>query len=118
MPDATYSDKLLTSDMRKYIQDVEKEYVSSMNDYKSHMAPSYWEMQSGMVNVSGLFGKTYYAHNYPSYMEALWTRDMLGFFNKWDMSWFIYPEDDASIQAVLKRRATQLKAEIGDLASK
>ncbi len=118
MPDDKYSDKLLTSEMRKYIQDVEKEYVSSMNDYKSHIAPSYWEMQSGMVNVSGLFGKTYYAHNYPSYMEALWTRDMLGFFNKWDMSRFIYPEDDASIQAVLKRRATQLKAEIGDLAAK
>ncbi len=34
------------------------------------------------------------------------------------MSWFIYPEDDASIQAVLKRRATQLKAEINDLSSK
>jgi hypothetical protein len=28
------------------------------------------------------------------------------------MSWFIYPEDDAKIQSVLKRRATQLKAEI------
>ena len=82
------------------------------------MAPSYWEVQANSVNVSGVFGKTYYAHNYPSYMEALWTRDMLGFFGKWDMSWFIYHEDDASIQSVLKRRATQLKAEIGDLASK
>jgi hypothetical protein len=82
------------------------------------MAPSYWELQNGMVNISGLFGKTYYAHNYPSYMEALRTRDILGFYNKWDMSWFIYPEDDASIQSVLKRRATQLKAEINDLGSK
>jgi len=117
-PDEKYSDKLLTSQMRKYILWVEKEYVSSMADYKSHMAPSYWEVQANSVNVSGVFGKTYYAHNYPSYMEALWTRDMLGFFGKWDMSWFIYPEDDASIQSVLKRRATQLKAEIGDLASK
>jgi conjugal transfer ATP-binding protein TraC len=117
-PDEKYSDKLLTSDMRRYIQGVEQEYVTSIADYKSHMAPSYWELQNGMVNISGLFGKTYYAHNYPSYMEALWTRDILGFYNKWDMSWFIYPEDDASIQSVLKRRATQLKAEINDLGSK
>lgn len=118
MPDEEYSDKKLTSQMRSYIQNVEKEFNASIADYKSHIAPSYWEVQPSMVNLSGLFGKTYYAHNYPSYMEALWTRDILGFFDKWDMSWFIYPEDDASIQAVLKRRATQLKAEINDLASK
>ena len=117
-PDEKYSDKLLTSDMRRYVQSIEQEYVTSIADYKTHMAPSYWELQNGMVNISGLFGKTYYAHNYPSYMEALWTRDILGFYNKWDMSWFIYPEDDASIQSVLKRRATQLKAEINDLSSK
>ncbi len=118
MPDEEYSDKKLTSQMRTYIQGAEKEYAASIADYKSHIAPSYWEVQSNTVNLSGLFGKTYYAHNYPSYMEALWTRDILGFFNKWDMSWFIYPEDDASIQAVLKRRATQLKAEINDLSAK
>ena len=117
-PDEKYSDKMLTSDMRRYIQSIEQEYVTSVADYKTHMAPSYWELQNGMVNISGLFGKTYYAHNYPSYMEALWTRDILGFYNKRDMSWFIYPEDDASIQSVLKRRATQLKAEINDLGSK
>lgn len=117
-PDEKYSDKLLTSSMREYIQSIEKEYVSSMSSYKSHMAPSYWELETNHLNISGLFGKTYYAHSYPSYMEALWTRDILGFFNKRDMSWFIYPEDDASIQTVLKRRATQLKAEINDLSAK
>lgn len=118
LPDDQYSDKMLTSKLRGYIKEVEQEYVSSMSDYKSHIAPSYWEVQAGMTNISGLFGKTYYAHNYPSYMEALWTRDMLSFFDRWEMSWFIYPEDDASIQGVLKRRSTQLKAEINDLASK
>jgi conjugal transfer ATP-binding protein TraC len=118
LPDAEYSDKLLTSKLRSYLTEVEKEYVTSIADYKSHIAPSYWEATPSMTNLSGLFGKTYYAHNYPSYMEWLWTRDMLSFFDKWDMTRFIYPEDDASIQSVLKRRSTQLKAELNDLASK
>lgn len=118
LPDSEYSDKNLTSAMRTYIQWIEKEYVASLGDYKSHIAPSYWEVKSNVVNISGMYGKTYYAENYPSYMEALWTRDLFGFYNKWDMTWFIYPEDDASIQAVLKRRSTQLKAELNDLASK
>jgi hypothetical protein len=34
------------------------------------------------------------------------------------MSWFIYPEDDAAIQSMLKNRATQLKAEVKDAMQK
>ena len=34
------------------------------------------------------------------------------------MSWFIYPEDDSAIQAMLKNRATQLKAEVKDAMAK
>lgn len=118
MPDSEYSDQKLSSKMRTYIQNVDKEYIAALNDYKSHIAPSYWEVATRHVNMSGVFNRTYYAENYPSYMEALWTRDLFWFYNKWDMSWFIYPEDDASIQAVLKRRATQLKAELNDLSAK
>lgn len=45
MPDDQYNEKLLTSDLRRYVQKVEKEYVTSLADYKSHMAPSYWEVK-------------------------------------------------------------------------
>jgi len=34
------------------------------------------------------------------------------------MTWFIYPEDDAAIQSMLKNRATQLKAEVKDAMQK
>lgn len=34
------------------------------------------------------------------------------------MSWFIYPEDDSAIQAMLKNRVTQLRAEIRDAQAK
>lgn len=34
------------------------------------------------------------------------------------MSFYIYPEDDAAMQGVLKQKATQLKAEINDANSK
>lgn len=118
MPDEKYSDKLLTSELRKHIQKVEKEYVTSLADYKSHIAPSFREVKPSQMNVSGLLGKTYYAHNYPSYIDFLWTRDMMNFYDKWDMSRFIYPEDDADIQSMLKRRSTQLRAEMNESASK
>ncbi len=118
LPDDQYSDKLLTSKLRKFISETEKEYSSVVNDYKSHIAPSYREFKSTHYNVSGIFWKSYYAQSYPSYIDALWTRDMFWFHAKWDMTWFIYPEDDAAIQSMLKNRATQLKAEVKDAMAK
>jgi len=118
LPDEEYSDKKLTSRLRQYILEVEKHYNETLTDFKSHIAPSFWEFKWINFNVSGLFGKSYYVHAYPSYIDALWTRDLLSFHGKWDMSFFLYPEDDAAIQSMLKQKATQLKAEINTAMQK
>lgn len=118
LPDDQYTEEKLTSKVRQFIIDTEKSYTSVINDYKSHIAPSYREFSSTHYNISWLFGKTYYAQSYPSYIDALWTRDIFGFHAKWDMSRFIYPEDDSAIQSMLKNRATQLKAEVKDALQK
>lgn len=89
-----------------------------MQDYKSHIAPSYRQTDAANFQLSGVFGKTYYVQNYPSYTDFLWTRDVLNFYGKWDATWFIYPSDESTIAAMMKRRATQLKAEINELLNK
>ena len=118
MSDDEYSDKKLTSQLRTYISEVEKHYTTTITDYKSHISPSYWEFKWNEFNISGLFGKSYYVQSYPSYMEALWTRDIFSFHSKWDMSFTLYPEDDAAIQGMLRQKATQLKAEINESVQK
>lgn len=116
LDDEEYDDSLLTSDLRKFILDFEKDYVTTLSDYKQHIAPSYREITSGNFNISWVLGKTYYTHSYPSYIDFLWTRDMQNFYAKWDMSRFVYPADDSAMKSVLKRRATMLKAEISSAA--
>jgi len=118
LPDNEYDEKKLTSQLRQYILEVEKHYSTTVSDYKSHIAPAYREVKGAGYNISGIFGKTYYAQSYPSYIDALWTRDIFGFHAKWDMSFFIYPEEDSAIQSMLKQKATQLKAEIKEAAQK
>lgn len=118
LSDSEYKDDLLSPKLRKYIIELETEYVSVMNDYKDHLAPSYWEVKPGSFGISGVLGKTYYAASYPSYIDFLWTRDMMNYYAKWDMTWFIYPANDAAMQSVLKRRSTQLKAEISTATQK
>ena len=118
LDDADYNDSLLTSELRKYILDFEKEYVTTLSDYKEHIAPSYREVRGGDFNISWVLGKTYYTHSYPSYIDFLWTRDMMWLYAKRDMSRYIYPADDSTIKSVLKRRSTMLKAEISSAAEK
>ena len=114
IPDSEYKDSMITSDMRRFIKQVDEEYTATMADFKSHIAPSYWEYKSNLMNVSGILWKTYYTQRYPTYIDALWTRDLMSMHAKWDMSFFIYPEDDTAMQAMLKRKSTQLKAELNE----
>ncbi len=117
-PDNDYSDEMLTPKLRKHIMDLEQDYVATLKEYKMHIAPPYWAVNTWTFQISNMFGKTYYATSYPSYIDFLWTRDLFGFFAKRDMSWFIFPADDSHMQSVLKRRSTQLKAEISTASQK
>ena len=118
IPDSEYKDSMITSDMRRFIKKVDEEYASNMADFKSHIAPSYWEYKGNWMNISGILWKTYYAQRYPTYIDALWTRDLMTIHAKRDMSFFIYPEDDTAMQAMLKRKSTQLKAELNEAIGK
>ena len=118
LPDEEYSDKKLTSELRQYIKEVDGRYNSLLSDYKSHISPSYWEFEMQKFNVSWILWKCYYTQDYPSYIDMLWTRDIMSMHAKWDMSFYIYPEDDSAIQSMLKQKATQLKAELSDSMQK
>ena len=118
IPDDEYSDKLLTSDVRKFLKDAEDNYTKTITDFKTHMAPSYWKAETTSINVSGILGKCYYTASYPTYMDTLWTRDILALHSKRDWSFFLYPEDDTEIQGVLKKKTTQLRAELSDAMQK
>ena len=118
IPDAEYKDSMITSEMRRFIKKVDDEYTANIADFKSHIAPSYWEYKSNGMNISWILWQTYYTQRYPTYIDALRTRDLMSMHAKWDMSFFIYPEDDSAMQAMLKRKATQLKAELNEAMSK
>ena len=118
IPDSEYKDSMITSDMRRFIKQVDEEYTANIADFKSHIAPSYWEYKSNEMNISGILWKTYYTQRYPTYIDALRTRDLMSMHTKRDMSFFIYPEDDSAMQAMLKRKSTQLKAELNEAISK
>jgi hypothetical protein len=54
IPDSEYKDSMLTSDMRRFIKKVDEEYTANIADFKSHIAPSYWEYKNNEMNISGI----------------------------------------------------------------
>jgi hypothetical protein len=50
--DEDYKDSMLTSALRKYIIEIEKDYVRVLKDYKEHIAPSFWEVKTNHFNTS------------------------------------------------------------------
>ena len=52
VPDDQYDEKKLTSKLRQYILEVEKHYSTTIHDYKSHIAPAYWEVKGSGYNIS------------------------------------------------------------------
>ncbi|MBR7037061.1 hypothetical protein IKI14_04270 [bacterium] len=54
IPDSEYKDSMITSDMRRFIKQVDEEYTANVADFKSHIAPSYWEYKSNEMNISGI----------------------------------------------------------------
>jgi len=118
LPDDEYSDSLLTSEMRKYILDTERQYAATLSSYKSHIAPSYWQVEWSKMHISWMLCKSYYVHDFPSYVEALWTREVIGFGWKFDRSYFLYKNDNSSIQTTMRAKATMIKAEINEAMRK
>jgi len=118
MPDEKYSHKLLDQQVKKYLLETEKEYKEAIATYKTYIAPSYREFTPTYFNISGLYGKTYYANRYPSYLDMLWTRDLLSLHGKRDASWFVYPSESDKIAKMLRDRATQLRQEINEALRK
>jgi len=45
LTDDQYSDRLLDSETRGFLLDVEKEFLTATASYKTHIAPSYREVQ-------------------------------------------------------------------------
>ena len=118
MSDDEYSDSKLTSELRSYLIKQDQDFERANANLIQKIAPSSFDVWVNEVNVSWMYARTYYVNSYPSVIDFLRTRWIVNLEWKYDTSWFIYPTERATIQAALKKRATQIKVEINDAYEK
>ena len=118
MTDEEYEDSKLTSELRNYLIENDKQLERANMNIKQKIAPSSFNIWVNEINVSWMYARTYYTNSYPSVVDFLWTKWLINMDWKYDTSWFVYPTEKWQITASLKKRATQIKVEISDAYEK
>ena len=118
MPDEEYEDSKLTSELRNYLIENDKQLERANANIKQKISPSSFNIWINEINVSWMYTRTYYTNAYPSIVDFLWTKWLINMDGKYDTTWFIYPTEKWKITSSLKKRSTQIKVEISDAYEK
>jgi len=52
--------------------------------------------------------RSFFAHSYPDFLEGNWLSPLINWDVKFDMSLFVYPDENDRVMKYLKKRLTEL----------
>ncbi len=103
--------QLSTKEEDKLVMEAEKEYKEALAYIKDMIAPSYMKIMPDKLKINNVFVKTYFVYAYPNFLEWNWLSPVINWDTKFDMSLFVYPQDNARVQKFLKKRLVELNSE-------
>jgi len=82
------------------------------------IAPSSITISSDHLKLGEKLVKSFFIFSYPRYLSAAWTLPLINLSKKMDISFFIHPSDSGVILKQLRRRVTEVQAEINERTEK
>jgi conjugal transfer ATP-binding protein TraC len=82
------------------------------------IAPSSITISSDHIKLGEKLVKSFFIFSYPRYLSAAWTLPLINLSKKMDISFFIHPSDSGTILKQLRRRVTEVQAEINERTEK
>lgn len=92
--------------------EVEQAFLKGMTTLRDLIAPSSLEIHSSYFRVGTLYGRTMYVYGYPREVYTGWLSGLINIDQVIDISMFIYPVDTETVLHNLRRKVTQLQADI------
>lgn len=92
--------------------EVEQAFLKGMTTLRDLIAPSSLEIHSSYFRVGTLYGRTMYIYGYPREVYTGWLSGLINIDQVIDISMFIYPVDTETVLHNLRRKVTQLQADI------
>ena len=87
-------------------------YTPSSKDISDVIAPAALEVSANYLRVGDFFLKSLFIFTYPRYLSTGWFNPIINFPNLMDVSIFIHPVDTALALRNLRKKATQIQAQL------
>ncbi|MFZ2545675.1 MAG: DUF87 domain-containing protein, partial [Candidatus Saccharimonas aalborgensis] len=98
--------------------EVEQAFLKGMTTLRDLIAPSSLEIHSGHFRVGTKYGRTMYVYGYPRELYTGWLSSLINIDQVIDISMFIYPVDTQVVLNNLRKKVTQLEADMSINAEK
>ena len=92
--------------------EVEQAFLTGINTLRDLIAPSSLEFHSGYFRLGTKYGQTIYVYGYPRQLYTGWASSILNADEVLDVSMFIYPVETEIVMKNLRRKVTQLEADL------
>ncbi len=79
---------------------------------KDIIAPPYIGITQNYIKLEEKIAKTFFTFSYPRYLDTGWLSPIINLNTPLDLSFFIYPVDNALILKKLRRKITQISSEL------
>jgi len=81
-------------------------------DPVSVVAPNQMEVSFDYIKVNDIYFRTLYVSGYPRFVSPGWLNPIINFDHSLDISFFIYPVEGQEILSELRRKITEMEAEL------
>lgn len=98
--------------------EVEQAFLTGINTLRDLIAPSSLEFHSSYFRLGTKYGQTIYVFGYPRQLYTGWLSPILNADEVLDVSMYIYPVETEIIMKNLRRKVTQLEADLSINAEK
>ncbi len=98
--------------------EVEQAFLKGMTTLRDLIAPSSLEIHSSHFRVGTKYGRTLYIYGYPRELYTGWLSGLINIDQVIDISMFIYPVETEVVLNNLRKKVTQLEADMSILNDK
>ncbi len=89
----------------------EKDNILSIRDI---IAPSYIKEEQGNIEIGEKLSRSFFVFSYPHYLSSGWLSSVINLNAVMDISFFIHPMDTITMLKKLRRKLTDVQAEISE----
>ncbi len=104
--------------LKKNRQLPEKIFEAENMDVKDFIAPASIEIQQAYIKVGEKLAKSFFVFSYPRYLNTGWFEPIINLDTPMDISFFIHPIDTGLILKQLRKKVTEVQAELTEREQK